>query len=253
MNRIFPNLAIACATLALGGLALSGRQVVAQQSQPKAVLELFTSQGCSSCPAADALFVELARDPNVIALTLPVDYWDYLGWKDTLAQPAFSARQKGYAQLRGDSNVYTPQAVVNGVAHVVGSDRAAVHSASVTASLPVRVSATESDGMVRIGVSAISGGARSGTVYVLPVVRSRDVAIARGENRSRRITYANVVRDMIPVGEWTGGEAKFEIPVRNARAGDADGYVVLVQAIMPKSNGTMKSGPILGAVRSAGL
>src|SRR6218665_1299388 len=91
--------------------------------QPKAVIELFTSQGCSSCPPADALFVELARNPELIALTLPVTYWDYLGWKDTLGKASFAKRQKYYAKARGDGQVYTPQAVINGASHVLGSDK----------------------------------------------------------------------------------------------------------------------------------
>src|ERR1700704_408029 len=83
-------------------------------AEPRAVIELFTSQGCSSCPAADKVLGELAKDPNVIALSLPIDYWDYLGWKDTLADSRFTARQKAYSRARGDRDVYTPQAVVHG-------------------------------------------------------------------------------------------------------------------------------------------
>ena len=83
-------------------------------ADPRAVVELFTSQGCSSCPPADKILGELAKDPSVIALSMPIDYWDYLGWKDTLADARFSARQKAYSQVRGDREVYTPQAVVNG-------------------------------------------------------------------------------------------------------------------------------------------
>src|SRR5476649_1252841 len=98
-------------------------------ADPRAVVELFTSQGCSSCPAADKILGELAKDPNVIALSLPIDYWDYLGWKDTLADSRFSARQKAYSQMRGDRDVYTPQVVVNGSVHVVGSDLAGIESA----------------------------------------------------------------------------------------------------------------------------
>ena len=92
---------------------------------PRAVLELFTSQGCSSCPPADELFATMATDPELITLSLPVDYWDRLGWKDTFANPAFTARQKAYAADRGDARVYTPQAVINGAKHAVGSQRAA--------------------------------------------------------------------------------------------------------------------------------
>src|SRR3954465_4516526 len=98
-------------------------------ADPRAVVELFTSQGCSSCPAADKLLGELAKDPSVIALSMPIDYWDYLGWKDTLADARFSARQKAYSHVRGDRDVYTPQVVVNGSAHVVGSDRAGIEGA----------------------------------------------------------------------------------------------------------------------------
>src|SRR6476469_2994509 len=95
-------------------------------ADPRAVVELFTSQGCSSCPPADKIIGELAKDPNVIALSMPIDYWDYLGWKDTLADNRFTARQKAYSQMRGDRDVYTPQVIVNGSAHVIGSDREAI-------------------------------------------------------------------------------------------------------------------------------
>jgi hypothetical protein len=93
-------------------------------ADPRAVVELFTSQGCSSCPPADKILGELAQDRSVIALSFPIDYWDYLGWKDTLADLRFSARQKAYSQMRGNRGVYTPQAVVNGTTDVLGSDRA---------------------------------------------------------------------------------------------------------------------------------
>lgn len=234
------------------GLQLSwGGTAQAQTRQPRAVIELFTSQGCSSCPPADALFVDLAKDPSVIALTMPVDYWDYLGWKDTFASPVFSARQKGYAHLRGDGHVYTPQAVVNGASHVVGSDRPAIVSASSGASLPVKISISESNDSVKVAVPAAAG--RSGAVFVMPVIRQRDVAIARGENRNRSVTYANIVRSITRIGDWNGEDAKFEIPLSVAKADNADGYVVLIQSMLPKQNGAMKAGPILGAVKSAGL
>jgi len=95
-------------------------------TEPKAVVELFTSQGCSSCPNADALLQRLASRDDVIALSLPVDYWDYLGWKDTLASPKFSERQRAYAQTRGDGAIYTPQVVVNGLVHVNGADEGSI-------------------------------------------------------------------------------------------------------------------------------
>ena len=99
------------------------------QAGPRAVIELFTSQGCSSCPAAYQLLGELAGDPSLVSVSVPVDYWDYLGWKDTLADPRNSARQKAYAHARGDGQVYTPQVVVNGSLHALGSDKAAIELA----------------------------------------------------------------------------------------------------------------------------
>src|SRR5712692_3992351 len=99
------------------------------QAEPRAVIELFTSQGCSSCPAADKLLGALAADPSLVPISVPIDYWDYLGWKDTLADPHNTARQRAYARARGDGKVYTPQVVVNGSLHVLGSDKAAIERA----------------------------------------------------------------------------------------------------------------------------
>src|SRR3974390_2132421 len=113
-------------------------------ADPRAVVELFTSQGCSSCPPADKVLGELAKDPDVIAMSMPIDYWDYLGWKDTLADSRFSARQRAYSGVRGDRDVYTPQAIVNGSAQVIGSDRAGIEHA---------ISETEKNGVMSVPVT----------------------------------------------------------------------------------------------------
>jgi hypothetical protein len=113
---------------ALVSAALAGA-TAGHAGEPRAVIELFTSQGCSSCPPADKLLGELARDPTLVAMTLPVDYWDYLGWKDTLALHGHTNRQRAYSQVRGDREVFTPQVIVNGVLHVLGSDKAAIERA----------------------------------------------------------------------------------------------------------------------------
>src|SRR5271170_78999 len=114
---------------------------VARAAEPRALLELFTSQGCSSCPAADKLLGELAADPSLIVLSDPIDYWDYLGWKDTLAMPGHSARQRAYAHMRGDRDVYTPQVVVNGSMDALGSDRGAIeHTIAQTEEKPAVMS-----------------------------------------------------------------------------------------------------------------
>src|SRR5437660_6572357 len=102
---------------------------VASSAEPRGVVELFTSQGCSSCPPADKLAGELAHDPSLVVLSLAIDYWDYLGWKDTLALPGHANRQRAYSKVRGDREVYTPQVVVNGVVHTLGSDKAAIEQA----------------------------------------------------------------------------------------------------------------------------
>ncbi len=217
------------------------------RQKPGAVLELFTSQGCSSCPAADALFFELAKNPQFLVLTMPVDYWDYLGWKDTLAHSAFSQRQRAYAKMRGDGQIYTPQAVVSGVAHAVGSDRRAIEqtvAALKPVGLPLDVAITEAGGQVRISVS---GSARPGSVWVVPVARSRTVSIQRGENRGREVAYVNVARGLTRVGEWRGEDLAINLPVSAVRQADADTYVVLVHS----DEG--KIGRIIGAATAPGF
>ena len=119
------------------GLLLAASSAAAE---PKAVVELFTSQGCSSCVAADEYFEELSRRDDVLALSFHVDYWDYLGWQDTFGSPDNTERQRDYADALGDRRIYTPQIVVNGTASMLGSDRTAVESELATATLPLPVS-----------------------------------------------------------------------------------------------------------------
>jgi hypothetical protein len=220
------------------------------QAQPRAVIELFTSQGCSSCPPADRLFAELARDQSLIALSWHIDYWDYLGWKDTFSQPAFTGRQKAYGAVRGDGEVYTPQVVVNGVSQVVGSDRSEIDAAVASrrgSELSVPITLEDRGSSVRVSIgSAPAATPRTGTVYFLPVLRSREVAIGRGENANHAVTYTNVVRAITPLTTWTG-EAK-SVEVALDRMAGADGYIVLLQS------GT-RSGPnvVLGAAKGPGL
>jgi hypothetical protein len=177
---------------------------------PKAVVELFTSQGCSSCPEADALLGRLAERGDVLALSFPVDYWDYLGWKDTLANPKFSERQKAYKSPLGVQMVYTPMMVVNGLTHINGSDEAKVQMAIEKSSkilaatqVPLRISEKGSHIVIDAG-AAQQGGAKEATIWLAQLSRSVAVPIARGENRGKTITYHNVVRDLMAVGLWTG-------------------------------------------------
>jgi len=220
---------------------------------PRAVLELFTSQGCSSCPPADAVLADLARQPDIVALSFPVNYWDYLGWKDTLAHAAFTARQKAYAHARSDRQVFTPQMIVNGRKSCVGSDKAqiekTIHAASEgRKTLPVNVDLKEQNGVVTIAIEDTDQAAnRAAEVWVLPVLRVHTVPIERGENKGKTVTYANVVRGLTRIGEWRGGSARFEVPLETARSG-GDGYVVLLQTTQEA-----KPSVILGAAKSSGL
>jgi hypothetical protein len=210
-------------TLTLAALGLAALLQPALADPPRAVVELFTSQGCSSCPPADELLVEYSRQPDVIALSMPVNYWDYLGWKDTLAHVAFTERQKAYAHSRKDRQVFTPQMIVNGKKSCIGSDRDQIETA-----IP-------------------DTAQRSAELWVLPVLKSQTVPIERGENRGKTITYANVVRGLTRVGEWLGGSARFEVPLETARSG-GDAYVVLLQ-----STDSARPGVILGAAKGPGL
>jgi hypothetical protein len=221
-------------------------------ASPLAVVELFTSQACSSCPPADAALRDLARRTDVVALTMPVDYWDYLGWRDTLAKPAFTARQRAYAATRGDRQVFTPQVVVNGKGACIGSDAAALEQL-IQAGRPgpdVAIALSESAGSVAVDITGATNGAargHTGEVWVVSVAKAREVAIERGENRGKSITYANVARGITRIGEWRGAPLRLEVPLAMAK-GDGDGYVVLLQA--PDGE---KLGPILGAAKSPGL
>jgi hypothetical protein len=223
-RRVAPALFIA-------GILFAG-VVTAQAGEPRAVLELFTSQGCSSCPPADRLVGQLASDPSLIALSVPIDYWDYLGWRDTLAKPAHSARQRAYARGRGDGQVYTPQIVVNGAADALGSDQAAIERAitqtnhkSGAMSLPVVLAVNS--GTINISVSAAQNAAAA-EVWLCPIAKAVPVAIGRGENRGRTVTYHNVVRNWLKLGTLSA-QSSWNVPVSQIRAEGIDAAAVIVQ------------------------
>jgi hypothetical protein len=227
---------------------LSVTFAVARAGEPRALLELFTSQGCSSCPAADRLMGQLAKDPALVALSVPVDYWDYLGWRDTLANPAHSARQRAYARVRGDGQVYTPQIVVNGAVDALGSDQTAVEQAiaettkeSSVMSVPIALSVSGSALSVKVP-SAETSEQAAAEVWLCPVARTVAVAIARGENRGRTITYHNVVRNWVKLGDWKGAQSTWDVPLPQIKAAGIDAAAVVLQ------EGTLeRPGIVLGA------
>ena len=221
-------------------------------ADPRTVVELFTSQGCSSCPPADRIVGELAKDPNVIALSMPIDYWDYLGWKDTLADSRFSARQKAYSRARGDRNLYTPQMIVNGSAQVIGSDRAAIEGAIKNTSkaegvMSVPVTMTLSGKLLNVSIEASKVPTTGrGEVWICGVSKEVPISIGRGENRGRELTYYNVVRNLVKVGDWNGGAGSWTIPLENISRDGVDAAVVYVQG-----GSRDKPGPMLGAAITA--
>jgi len=210
------------------------------------VIELFTSQGCSACPAADRLLGDLSHDPSIITMSLPIDYWDYIGWQDTLALPENTKRQWAYARALGERGVSTPQAIVNGGIQVLGSDRAAIEQAieqsqgsSNEPALPVAISVA--DDQIRIA-TADGKTTRPGEVWLCLMSKAVPVVIDRGENRGRTITYHNVVRHWRKLGTWTGTAGAWTVPIKDVQSDGVDEVVVIVQ-----SGSADRPGSILGA------
>jgi hypothetical protein len=204
------------------------------------VVEPFTSQGCSSCPPADAILGDLAARDDVIALALHVDYWDYIGWADTFADPAYTKRQRAYARVAGARNIYTPQMVVGGMDHLVGvrpmelSDLIDRHNAKDST---IDLDLARSGDSLRIAATA-SAPLRAGAVVQLVRYRPKaTVAIERGENAGREISYVNIVESITSLGEWDGSAP---LAMQESVSGD-DAVVVIVQE--------PGMGPILAAAR----
>jgi hypothetical protein len=233
-----------CCRVALVLCAVVASTAPTCAGETRAVIELFTSQGCSSCPPADELLGKLAADPSLVAMSLPIDYWDYLGWKDTLAKPGHTARQRGYASARGDRAVYTPQVVVNGAVHVQGSDKAAIERAigqtrqqAGTLSLPVGL--TVEGGRIDVKVPANADVRAKGDIWLCALTAAVPITIGRGENRGRTITYYNVVRRWMKVGQWNGTARSLSVPVSDLEAEHANSVAVLVQAGEDSTPGRM--------------
>jgi hypothetical protein len=210
MRILQPMLVLA--TFAFPGLA-------AAQRVPPVVVEFFTSQGCVSCPPADAVFHRIAARPEVLALALHVDYWDYLGWKDIFGQPAHSRRQRAYAAADRKRSIYTPQMIIGGVDRVVGSDLAEVEK-GIEAHLPLppraMVDLTRDGDKVRLRVApADVNGAGAAEIHVVRYVPEAVVTIDSGENAGHVITYTNIVTDWLTIARWDGvtpAELAFEAP-----------------------------------------
>jgi hypothetical protein len=226
------------AFFALGLAALSAAPAGAADAEHPLVIELFQSQGCSSCPPANANLIDFAKREDVLALTFAVDYWDNLGWKDTFSKPEFTARQWAYAHALKHGNVFTPQIVVNGRADGVGADAA-----------EMREVATRNDRgaggpELRLESGAVTIAAGDAPPKGADVWLARyepgviEVAVRRGENAGRTLAHENVVRQMVLLGHWNGEAERLVLP-RPSDAGLAE--AVLVQ--------TAGAGPILAAAK----
>lgn len=227
-----------------GGLAGTARPVV---------VELYTSQSCASCVPADQVLARLARRHNVIALSFSVNYWDILGWKDTLASESATRRQKAYAGVLGKGGVYTPQMIVDGVTDAVGSRTEEVNSAvdaalqpqlrcddrkcarkhpAVADALPfAAIDAVRlEDGTVRVAVAPVQAGRRpDATVWFFTLRRAVTVKISGGENQGKTLSYRNVVQDIKSLGKWNGAAAAFTVSYEGLKAAPQDDAVILVQ------------------------
>ncbi len=211
------------------------------------VVELFTSQGCSSCPPADALLADMARREDVIALALHVDYWDYLGWEDAFAQPAFTARQKAYARAAGERTIYTPQMIVGGADALVGpraADLAGLIARHAAVKGQVSVRLHSKNGKIVIDLRADPPLSNPAVIQIVRYAPSTRVEIVRGENAGRELDYANVVTAWHAVSDWDGlGPISL-----TATLDGNDPAVLIVQSARPGKSVALP-GPILAAAR----
>lgn len=233
--------------LAALGALLFWQGAMAGETKPQPILvELYTSQGCSSCPQADAILGQLKGREDVVALSFNVDYWDYIGWRDTLAKRENTLRQQSYEKVLTSHRVYTPQMVIDGARDVVGNQRKDVLDAiakSVREATTKRVSVAlaQTGDTVEARIGAMQGVRVSATVWLAHTLSSRTVNIASGENSGRVITYHNVVRGFSAVGKWSGDAVTLELPARGVPGEATDGVAVWVQTGDP--------GPVLGAAQ----
>ena len=227
-----------CVALALAAPAVAGEV----RDAPKAVLELFTSQGCASCPPADKFLTELAGRKDLIALAYHVDYWDYVGWRDTFGAEANTKRQRDYAASWGSSRVYTPQLVVNGAKNVVGSRQKDVYGAIDAASLSLPVVLTKGKEMLKIDIEG-RPGSKNAVVWLVTYLDKAEVEIERGENSGQKISYTHVVTGHQMLGMWEAGSgAHLKLPLSEVFRGKGNGAVIMVQ----EENNDLP-GPIIGA------
>ncbi|HVY52653.1 MAG TPA: DUF1223 domain-containing protein [Devosia sp.] len=221
---------ITCLIAATAAALAAGPAAAAEvRDHPRAVLELFTSQGCSSCPSADARLGDLGKSPDLITLAYHVDYWDYIGWTDTFGAKANSDLQRSYAQSWGSSRIYTPELVINGRQGVVGSREKDVTDAMSQAGLDLPVELKLGDKMLEVTVGPRSDGA-SAMVWLVTFRDHAQVSIERGENAGRTMDYTQIVTGRQMLGMWDSANGtRLKLPLSELTANGANGAAILVQ------------------------
>lgn len=218
-----------------------------QTDRPLGVVELFTSQGCNSCPPADEFFTELAAKQDIVALAYHVDYWDYLGWQDTLSSKENTERQYDYMRAFGSRSVYTPQAVINGRSHVNGANRREVDGALARMEksgegMRVGIKVSRTSDRVMIDAGDAGTGPSDAHVVIVYFDPPQTVTIAKGENTGRSMTYWNAVSGIQTAGMWHGKAQRYELPMSEISK-KKGGCAVLLQSVGKDG----LPGPILGA------
>lgn len=243
MRNLLLSTILATSSLLSGLTAVSAAEIF----KPKGVVELFTSQGCYSCPAADKIIGEYAKGTDVLALSWHVDYWDYLGWKDVFASKSNTERQYRYAKSLKESQVYTPQAVINGRSHAVGSKKEKINEAlkkfaTSNRGMTVSVDAQITDQSLKISVP-YSAEAKDATLYMVFFNKKHDVVIKRGENSGKTLSYHNVVHDTQALGMIKSDGLSMEFPTAEMKRRGYDGCALVLQ----KNDAAGNPSAILGA------
>ncbi len=210
------------------------------EQQPLAVVELFTSQGCNSCPPADKILADFSRDKNILALSYSVDYWNYLGWKDTLAQADCTIRQRKYNVALGKSGVYTPQMIIQGARELVGSRRGLAQRMIDDARRDIEKNspdtprvffdpmALSTGDMIDLKISA-GVSRKAATIWIIGYDHLKTVRIKGGELAGQTRSYHNVVQSIKRVGSWMGEEIRLTLSRKDIGAGQYDAYALLLQ------------------------
>lgn len=237
MQQPMYRLARACTagSIAMVGVLFLHGAAFADAARKTAVVELFTSQGCKSCPQADVVFNDLAENPDIVALSFHVTYWDYLGWRDTLATKENTARQNAYRDSFKSRMIYTPQAVINGEMELNGRDEAGIRRQIDNTdrnwqgmNVPVSATRTKNNS---IEIEVGSGKAPKKPVHLVLFYfnEATVVPITFGENAGHSVTYRNAVHSIETIGMWDGNKMRVEIPASELEKKRADGFAVLLQ------------------------